>query len=58
METKKWYQSWTIWFNLVMLLVTFVTQLGTILPIPVTYIAAATTVGNLALRFKTVMGIE
>lgn len=58
MEKKPWYCSRTIWFNIVMLAVATVTQLSTIAPVPIGVVEFVTLVGNVALRFQTIMGIE
>ncbi len=55
---KKWYQSWTVWFNLVLLLVETVNQLSGIVPIPAGFVAFIGVVGNLAFRFKTTLPIK
>jgi hypothetical protein len=52
MDSKKWYTSWTLWFNgLVAAGVTFANSVGQ--PIPEELVAAILTIGNAALRFKT-----
>ena len=58
MENKKWYNSWTIWFNLILLAVDVVNQLANIVPIPAGFITFVGTIGNLALRYKTSLPIK
>ena len=54
---KKWYQSWTIWFNIIMLAIATVNDLAGIFPIPKEFLINLTIVGNILLRIKTTMGI-
>ena len=54
---KPWFKSWTIWFNIVLLLVSLITGLADIIPLPAQFVAIIVLVGNLALRFKTTTGI-
>jgi len=58
MQTKKWYQSITIWFNVALLLVAFVPELNKVVALPSQVLEIVALVGNLLLRFKTVMGIS
>ena len=58
MQTKKWYQSWTVWFNLALFIVTTINELAKIVPIPASIIADVALVGNFLLRFKTYTGIN
>ena len=58
METKKWYQSWTIWFNIAMLVIATINELAKIVPISPVILGDITVLGNILLRFKTVMGID
>ena len=53
MDSKKWYYSWTVWFNILLLAVEFVNQLSQVVPIPPGFIALVAGFGNLLLRFKT-----
>lgn len=68
---KKWWESLTIWFNAVMLNVFafadfFIAQLSLVLPQMRDFIPAdiygwlfvASTIGNIALRFKTTSGVS
>jgi hypothetical protein len=57
METKIWYKSVTVWFNVALLLVATVTQLSQIVPLSPELVAVIATVGNALLRFKTITGI-
>ena len=54
---KKWYQSWTIWFNIAMLVIATINELAKIIPISPAVLANVTIFGNILLRFKTTMGI-
>ena len=58
MENKKWYQSWTVWFNLLLLLVDVVNQLNNIVPLPAGFLTLVGSLGNLFLRFKTALPIK
>lgn len=58
MQTKKWYQSWTVWFNLALVAVDVINQLAQIVPIPPGFIALVGGFGNLLLRFKTTTAIQ
>lgn len=55
---KKWYQSLTVWFNIVLLFVDVVNQLSGLVPIPAGFLTFIGTLGNLALRFKTTLPIK
>lgn len=55
---KKWYQSWTVWFNIAMLVITAVNEFNQIVPLPLEVMTFFTVCGNLLLRFKTVTGIK
>jgi len=55
---KKWYKSWTLWFNVAVLMVTFITELGKIVPIPTEFLVAVTSIGNMLLRIRTVTGLK
>lgn len=50
---KKWYKSWTIWFNLALLAVEVIGQINLIVPLPPELIVWAGLAGNFLLRFKT-----
>lgn len=54
---KKWYQSYTIWFNLVLLALDVINQLSQIIPLPVGFLTTVGILGNLLLRIKTSSGI-
>ena len=58
MNTKKWYQSYTIWFNVALLLVAFATEVVKLFPVNPEYVALIGIIGNTLLRFKTIMPIE
>lgn len=58
MQTKKWYQSWTVWFNVAMLAIDVTNQLAQIVPIPAGTVTALATVGNILLRLKTFQAIQ
>lgn len=55
---KKWFQSWTVWFNVAILVLTSVNEFAKILPIPPEYVTLALTVGNLLLRIKTSLPVK
>ena len=57
-ESKKWYQSWTVWFNVALLVVDFVNSLAQIIPIPAGVLSYVVLVGNLLLRFKTTTALK
>lgn len=50
---KPWYTSWTIWFNVIFALVTFISSLSAFIPFPPEVIVIIGTVANILLRFKT-----
>lgn len=50
---KKWYNSWTIWFNVAMITIDFVNSLAQFIPIPPGILSAIASFGNILLRFKT-----
>lgn len=54
---KKWYQSWTVWFNVILVLVATVAELGNVIPIPQDILVFVAGVGNFILRLKTTKGI-
>ena len=56
-NTKFWYQSWTVWFNVLLAAIAFIQTLGGIVPIPTTILADIAILGNFLLRFKTNTGI-
>ncbi len=57
--TKNWFQSRTIWFNVVGLVVVILEYLGTInLPVNPEILTIALTVCNAILRFRTDEGIR
>ena len=58
MQTKKWYQSWTVWFNIILLGVDFMNSLAQFVPIPPGVLASVAMVGNILLRFKTTKAIQ
>jgi hypothetical protein len=58
MNTKKWYQSWTVWFNIALLAVATIGELSQIIPISPQVIAYVAFVGNLLLRIKTMQPIS
>lgn len=53
LSAKKWYTSWTLWFNVAILLIGFIQQLAAYVPIPAEILAYVATIGNFLLRFKT-----
>ena len=55
--TKAWYTSWTVWFNVALLIVTTINGLAQIVPISPTVIAYVAAVGNFLLRFKTLLPV-
>ena len=58
MDSKKWYQSYTIWFNLAMFIIATINELAKIVPISSAILGDITVVGNILLRFKTVLPID
>lgn len=56
--TKKWYQSWTVWFNLALLVVAFSSEVVKIIPSSPEIVSFIALIGNFLLRFKTIMPIE
>jgi len=50
---KKWYQSWTVWFNLGLLTVATINELSQIIPISSDFLANVAIIGNIILRLKT-----
>lgn len=50
---KKWYLSWTVWFNIALLAVEVAGQLNAIVPLPSEFMVAIAGIGNFLLRFKT-----
>ena len=57
MQTKPWYNSWTVWFNVVLATIAFIQSLSGIVPIPANIVASVAIIGNLLLRFKTSSGL-
>lgn len=55
---KKWFQSWTVWFNVAVLVLTSVNEFAKVLPIPAELVTLALTVGNLLLRIKTTLPVK
>lgn len=55
---KKWYKSWTVWFNVAVLLVGFIGELSMVVPIPSEIMVAVAAFGNLLLRVKTITGLK
>jgi len=55
---KPWYQSWTIWFNLLVFAIAVIHQLAGIIPISPVVLGYADVIGNILLRFKTDSGIN
>ncbi|MEF3692227.1 MAG: hypothetical protein V3574_04215 [Candidatus Moraniibacteriota bacterium] len=54
---KKWYQSWTVWFNVAMLAVATINELAQIVPISAEFLSIVAVIGNLLLRIKTTQEI-
>jgi len=52
-SSKVWYKSLTVWFNILLAVVSFVQTLSGIVPIPAKFIADIALLGNFLLRFKT-----
>lgn len=57
-ESKKWYKSWTIWFNVALVVIDFINALAQVIPIPPGILSAVGSVGNILLRFKTSLPIK
>lgn len=53
MESKKWWQSWTIWFNILLAVGDFVNALMQIVPLPAGLVTYLGVIGNILLRLKT-----
>lgn len=58
MQTKQWYQSVTVWFNIVMILVATIQSLSSFIPLNPEFLLYVAGAGNFFLRFKTVIGIS
>lgn len=58
MNQKEWWKSTTIWFNIILLVVAFIGELGNIIPLPAEFLAVTASIGNLLLRIKTVTGLK
>ena len=56
-NTKVWYLSLTVWFNVALALIAFIQSLSGIIPIPNNIIEAIALIGNILLRFKTNTGL-
>jgi len=54
---KKWYESWTVWFNLALFAIATINELSAIIPISTTVLANVAIIGNILLRFKTTMEV-
>lgn len=52
-NSKPWYTSWTIWFNVIFALGTFIDTIAPIVPFPSWFLVGAAAVSNILLRFKT-----
>ena len=52
-NSKKWYKSWTVWFNLALALIAFVQQVAVDVPLPPEFLVYLAVAGNFLLRFKT-----
>lgn len=50
---KKWYQSWTVWFNLGLLTVATINEVAQIIPMSAEFLSVVAVIGNLLLRVKT-----
>ena len=56
---KKWYESRTLWFNVVGLVVVVLEYLGTVdVPVSMEALTGALAVGNFILRFRTNEGLK
>ena len=58
METKKWYQSLTIWFNIILIVLEAINQMAQFIPIPPGIISIVGNLLNIGLRFKTTNSIS
>jgi len=54
---KKWYESWTVWFNIAILAIATINELAKIVPISAEVMGMVGVIGNLLLRIKTETGI-
>ncbi|MDY0302931.1 MAG: hypothetical protein RBR98_04005 [Candidatus Moranbacteria bacterium] len=50
---KKWYRSWTVWFNLGLLAVAIINEVAKIIPMSAEFLSVVAVIGNLLLRIKT-----
>lgn len=50
---KKWYQSWTVWFNIGLLAVATINEVAQIIPMSAEFLSVVAVIGNLLLRIKT-----
>lgn len=47
-----------MWFNVALLLVGFVSEVGKVVPIPADVLAGVASIGNILLRFKTATALK
>ena len=52
-NSKKWYFSTTLWFNVALALTTLIQQIAVDVPLPPEFMGYVAIVGNILLRFKT-----
>jgi Mg2+/citrate symporter len=57
-EKKPFYKSWTVWFNVILILVDAINQISQFVPMPAGFLTMVGALGNLVLRFKTFQGIK
>lgn len=50
MEGKYWYKSWTVWFNIILILTATVQEISKMVPLPPEFLVYITLLGNLILR--------
>ena len=55
--TKKWYKSWTVWYNIALIVVDVVNQIAQFIPLPAGVLTLVGSIGNILLRFKTIQPI-
>lgn len=57
MDKKVWYKSYTVWFNVALIVIGAITQLAEFIPIPPQVLVYVGMFGNLLLRLKTNTGL-
>ena len=52
-NSKSWYQSWTVWFNLALIVISTINSMATFIPFGAKFLAVVALIGNILLRFKS-----